>query len=57
MDDLVERLPDRVGDARMAVSDRRAIWPDVKSSTRLPSVVSTQAPSARATTNGAKPAA
>src|SRR5581483_7034533 len=30
------------------------IWPEVKSSTRFPSVVSTQEPSARATTKGAK---
>src|SRR5581483_1778316 len=33
------------------------IWPDVKSRTRLPSAVSTQAPSARATTKGENPAA
>jgi len=33
------------------------IWPDVKSRIRRPSVVSTQAPWARATTNGAKPPA
>jgi hypothetical protein len=33
------------------------IWPEVKSSTRWPSAVSTHAPSARSTTKGAKPPA